>query len=91
MEKLCSLISELKAIDSRAFENGTSSHYIEVTSGVGETVISANPEGFVHLALQLLAIAESGHSGTHYHLDEVSMADTAEINVVFAIKHPTKA
>lgn len=80
-----SIIEELQAIDSLALQGAVSSHYIEITSVKGETVISANREGLIHLALQLLSIAECDSPGAHYHLDEASMADSAEVSVVFSL------
>lgn len=85
------ILEELRKLDAQALKGDVSSHFIEVASAHGETVISGNQAGLVHLALQILMVAEKGQEGGHYHLDEASMADRAEVGVVFALKSPAGA
>ena len=59
--------------------------FLEVCNGNAEVVIRGNKEGLVELANQILRIAHSEFSGAHYHLDEASIADVAEVNVVFSL------
>jgi len=50
--------------------------------------VSGNQQGLVLLALQILRLADKGISGSHYHLDESSIADTADMSVVISLKDP---
>jgi hypothetical protein len=88
MNELQNILSQLRVIDDRATSGTISTLFVEITTGDGETVISANREGLIHLALQLVSLADS-KTGSHFHLDEVSIADFAQTNVVFAHKETT--
>lgn len=59
--------------------------FLEVCNGNAEVVIRGNKEGLAELANQILRIAHSEYSGAHFHLDEASIADVAEVNVVFSL------
>lgn len=85
MNELTGIISQLEVIDSHSTSGGISKIFIEITTGPGETVVSANQEGPVHLARQLLSLATRS-AGAHFHLDESSVADFAETNVVLVHK-----
>jgi hypothetical protein len=85
MKNIDGIIAELAAIDSEAFEDQLTIPTVEVRSKTDEVVISGNKAGLQHLALQLLRISNSSVVGAHYHLDEVSIADFAESNVIFVL------
>lgn len=85
MSNLDKIIAELAAIDSTAWKAQLNMPTIDIRSKESEVVIFGNKAGLVHLALQLLRTANSDVVGAHYHLDEVSLADVAEINVVFTL------
>ena len=59
---------------------------LDIVNGSGEVVISGNKQGLVLLALQILRLADNGTSGSHYHIDECSIADRADISVVVSLK-----
>ncbi len=77
---LRNVISDLESLEA------ASGSFIEVRKNAFETVVSGNRDGLTQLALQILRLAESDFSGAHYHLDETSIADAADTNVVFALK-----
>ena len=58
---------------------------IEVCGENKEIVIRGNKEGLTELANQIFRVANSKIKGAHYHLDEASIADLAEVNVVFSL------
>ena len=85
MINLSTKIEEIEAIansDNCLLMNSV----LAVTSGSGEVVISGNKQGLILLALQILRLADKGIPGSHYHFDECSIADSAEINVVISYK-----
>ena len=59
--------------------------FLEVCNGNNEVVIRGNKEGLTELANQILRVANSKVNGAHYHLDEASIADLAEVNVIFSL------
>jgi len=84
LEIISAMASEL---DDSFVMDGTSRHAIAVReSSADEIVVEANVAGLVHLASELLKLAERSAIGAHYHLDEAGMADVAERKVVFAFK-----
>jgi uncharacterized protein (DUF885 family) len=85
MTNIDEIIAELAAIDAESLENQQRIPTIDVRSKTGEVVISGNKSGLQHLALQLLRISNSSVVGAHYHLDEASIADVAESNVIFTL------
>jgi len=62
-----------------------SASQLRVRTGSGETIIEGNRAGLLLLASQILAVARSSLDGKHFHLDEASLADTADQSVVFAL------
>jgi hypothetical protein len=66
-------------------EDVTAASYINVRAGSGEVIVEGNREGLLLLASQILAVAAGEVAGKHFHLDEASLADTAEQAVVFAL------
>jgi ligand-binding sensor domain-containing protein len=78
------VISDLEALDEASNPAAGASCFVAVRKNATETLIAGNAEGLVHLALQLLRVAEQAVPGAHYHRDEASVADTAETRVVFA-------
>jgi hypothetical protein len=83
MEALNRVIADLQALTQSAEEAVGSELFVAVRASTAETVIAANSEGCMHLALQLLRILQRGFPGAHYHLDEASVAHPAETSVVF--------
>ena len=83
MKNIDGIIAELTNIDSEALEAQLTIPTVDVRSQNGEVVISGNKTGLQHLALQLLRISNSSVVGAHYHLDEASIADVADTNVIF--------
>lgn len=68
------VIKELQAIDDAYIKDGVSYAFISTERSTESLfVIDANQEGLVHLALQLLTLAEK--QGGHYHCDNASMLD----------------
>jgi hypothetical protein len=86
MNNLRNLIVELESLEATRPSGEPSSIFVEVRKNDIETIIAGNQDGLVHIALQLLRLAESKALGGHYHVDESSIADTAETNVVFSYK-----
>ena len=86
MKNLATLISELESMDATNTLSAPSQIFVEVRRNSDETIILGNQEGLVHIALQLLRLAEKESLGGHYHIDESSVADTAETNVVLSYK-----
>jgi len=87
MKNIDGIIAALAAIDSEALETQLTIPTVEIRSKTGEVVISGNKTGLQHLALQLLRISNSSVVGAHYHLDETSIADIAESNIIFTLNH----
>lgn len=85
MKNIDGIIAELTDIDSEALEAQLTIPTVDVRSQNGEVIISGNKTGLQHLALQLLRISNSSVVGAHYHLDEASIADIAETNVIFTL------
>jgi hypothetical protein len=83
---LCDVISDLESLEATSGTTAVSNSFIEVRTNTDETVVNGNRDGLIQLALQLLRLAESESLGAHYHLDESSIADAADTNVVFALK-----
>ena len=83
MEKL---IRELEEINSLSTIDGVSKHYLEITKNNFETVLSANKQGLVWLALEALKLAQKHQDGAHVHIDESGLADKAETNIVITYK-----
>lgn len=86
MNNLRKLISELESFAARNLSSGAGNLFLEVRKNETETVIAGNRDGLVEVALQLLRLAESESCGGHYHIDESSIADMAETNVVLSYK-----
>ena len=82
------IIDKLRELDAKAIKDNVSSHFVEITSAQNEVVIAGNQEGLIYLALQLLLVAEKGYVGSHCHIDEASIADRADVAVVFVLKNP---
>jgi hypothetical protein len=85
MESLAPIIEQLRAIDRGSVRDGVSNHFLEVLSQNGEIVLGGNREGLVWLALQCVELAICNVPGTHYHLDERSMADRADLPLVIRV------
>jgi hypothetical protein len=62
-----------------------SASQLRVRTGSGEAIIEGNRAGLLLLASQILALARGSVAGKHFHLDEASLADTADQAVVFAL------
>lgn len=86
MKNLRNLIVELESLVADSPSGEPSNLFVEVRKNEIETVIAGNQDGLVHIALQLLRLAEGESLGGHYHIDESSIADTAETNVVLSYK-----
>ena len=83
-EKLVELAAQLRSLDESYVMGGVAKQHIVVRVGEGDdVVIEANTAGLVHLASELLRLAKAT-SGSHYHLDEAGMADSADPAVVFS-------
>jgi len=80
------LIKELEKIDSLSIKDGVSKHYIEITKNKSEVILSANKQGLVWLALEALKLAQKQQDGSHVHIDECSLADKAETDIVITYK-----
>ena len=83
MNDLHQVISSLEELDRASISQGVSQQFVAVRMVAKETVVAGNREGLLHLALQLLRLGSKVAPGSHYHLDEASVADIAETNVVF--------
>jgi len=84
MMNLSTLIAELESLEASRISGTEACIFAEVRKNAHETVVVANQDGLLHIALQLLRIADKGSEGAHFHLDESSIADSAETNVVFS-------
>ena len=73
------LVMQLHELDEGFVSGTTSTHFIAVRRGHGdEVIVEANRAGLVHLAAQLLKLADSSNDCSHYHLDEAGMADASD-------------
>lgn len=79
------ILRKLEEIDSLSIQDGISKHHIEIRKNESETIVSANKPGLVWLALELLKLAEQNTVGSHLHIDEITMADKAETNLVISL------
>lgn len=79
MNNIDKIVAELAEVEAAAWENPLTIPTVHIRSKESEVVIFGNRAGLVHLALQLLRTANSDVAGAHYHLDEVSLADVAEL------------
>lgn len=86
LEGSSNVISNLESLEAASRPTAVSNSFIEVRKNAFETVVSGNRDGLIQLALQILRLAESESLGAHYSLDETSIADAADTNVVFALK-----
>lgn len=59
--------------------------FLGVCNGNAEVVIRGNKKWSVELANQFLRLAYSECGGAHYHFDKASIADLADVNVVFSL------
>jgi hypothetical protein len=86
MKNLHELIGELELLAVPPKSGETSTLFVEVFKNSHETVLAANKEGLVHLALQILRLADKATDGAHFHIDESSIADRAEVSVVLTYR-----
>jgi len=78
-------IRELKRCYQKLFGNEIwNNSYIEVTDR-DEIVVSANKEGLLVLAEELIKLCEKEQTGSHYHLDEAGMANICEKSLVIQL------
>ena len=85
MNELQNIIASLDRMEADAIREGLSNHFVQVTRTPNEVTVTANAVGMIHLSLQLLRIAYKGNTGSHFHLDEASVADSADTSIVFAL------
>ena len=85
MSKLSEILEQLRALNDASARDGHSEHFIEVLQGQSEIILGGNREGLLWLALQCAELASKGVAGSHYHLDESSMADRADIPLVLRV------
>ncbi len=86
MKNLRELIGELEMLEVSPKSGEASTLFLEVLDNPHETVLAANREGMIHLALQILRLAEKANEGAHFHIDESSIADRAETGVVLTYR-----
>lgn len=85
MNTLERIVEQLRAFDGTSVQGNSSKHFIEIISTNGEVVIGGNREGLMWLALQCADLALHDEPGAHYHLDQSSMADRADLPVVLRV------
>ena len=81
-------LAELRTYFEQLFKDGLAKNaYIEVSENELETVLSANQEGLLLLAGQLVRLCddERKFDGRHYHLDESGMAYACEKPMTFCL------
>jgi hypothetical protein len=85
MKELEDIENALSRLDATAVKGGVSRHFIEVRDNGEEVVVGGNKEGLVRLALELVRLAVKNQTGAHVHIDDVSLADVAERNLVLRV------
>ena len=65
--------------------------FIEVRYNGSETILGGNRAGLLQIALQALALAENGKPGSHFHIDQNSLADVAECPLVIRMSPASEA
>ena len=69
----------VKAIESQLVGvGGASEAFVEIRDNGHEVILGGNRAGLLQIALHVLALAEQGTEGSHFHLDAHSGADVAE-------------
>jgi hypothetical protein len=76
MSDMSAIIKELES--QLAGAGGASHAFVEVRDNGSEVILGGNRAGLLQIALQILALADQGFEGSHFHLDEQSGADIAE-------------
>ncbi|MFT9057377.1 MAG: hypothetical protein ABF449_12340 [Ethanoligenens sp.] len=77
---------ELRQFFDKLFDKDIYSHsYIEICNA-DTIVLSANKEGLLYIADKIISLCEQDIDGSHYHLDEASMADKCEKPIIIQLK-----
>lgn len=76
------VLQTLQALDDAATTAGIWNAYIEVWRNEHELVVGGDRAGLIHLALQMLSLAQRGTPGSHIHIDESSGADRCAVPLV---------
>jgi len=83
MARIEDVLSDLRSLDEESSKGGVSRVYVEVRdTGAREVAVRANREGLIALAAQLVALAVKPTSGKHAHIDEASIADHCDRDLV---------
>lgn len=78
---------DVRTLDAAHLEEEPIPHYLAVRyGGAGELVVEGNQAGLVHLAAELLELAAGKTPGSHYHLDEAGLAESAKPVAVFTFR-----
>jgi len=76
---MTNISTAVKAIESQLTNaGGVSQSFVEVRDNGSEVILGGNRAGLLQIALHILALAERGTEGSHFHLDPHSGADVAE-------------
>ena len=81
------IIKKLETLDKLSTTDGISNHFLDISNNELETVVSANREGFIWLALEALKLAQNAQNGTHIHIDEDGIADKSDKSLVLSYKN----
>jgi hypothetical protein len=79
MQRLKAIAQDLLEFDTSLVQNGRTEHFIESKTGAGGNFeIYANAEGLVHLASQMLHLAQARIDGKHLHFDAAGMLEKSD-------------
>ncbi|MEK7265599.1 MAG: hypothetical protein AAB227_05810 [Pseudomonadota bacterium] len=79
MRRLKAITQDLAEFDDSLTRNGKTEHLIESRTGDdGAFEIYANAEGLVHMARQIMQLAQARIDGKHLHFDAAGMLEKSD-------------
>lgn len=84
--KLANILEQLSMLANESTKDGLSNSYIESEVDKNEQRIFINTEGSIHLARMILDLGLKKIEGTHHHIDQSSMLDKGNHDIVIIYK-----